>query len=320
MSRRFEMIDANGCSIRAAVEGEGPLVLMVHGWPESWYSWRHQMGPIAAAGYTAAAMDVRGYGGSSKPHEIEAYTMETIVGDVQAVADKLGGGKAILIGHDWGAPIVWNSALSDPGRFKAVAGLSLPFMGRGRKPFIDIARELFTDRGLFFYQIYYQDEGVVEAEVEADMHTALRKIYYSISGDAEPGSWPVDKKHGSPLLEGLTDPDPFPAWLTREDIDYLVAEFEGSGFRGPINRYRNHRRDFEWQEQFEGVTIDQPALFITGDRDMGTKMMGRDVESRMRQHVTDLRGYHVLEGCGHWTQQERPAEVTALLLDWLKGI
>lgn len=320
MPPRFELIDSNGCRIRAAVEGEGPLVLMVHGWPESWYSWRRQMGPIAAAGYTAAAIDVRGYGGSDKPHEIEAYDMETIVGDVQAVADRLGDGKAILIGHDWGAPIVWNSAWSDPARFPAVAGLSIPFMGRGRKAFIDIARELFTDKGLFFYQIYFQDEGVVEAEVEADMRTALRKIYYSISGDAPAGTWPLDKKHGDPLLKGLTDPDPFPPWLTNEDIDYLVEEFEASGFRGPINRYRNHRRDFQWQEQFEGRTIDQPALFITGDKDMGTRMMGRDVESRMRKHVTDLRGYHVLPGCGHWTQQERPAEVTALLLDWLKGI
>lgn len=320
MPPRFELIDSNGCRIRAAAEGEGPLVLMVHGWPESWYSWRHQLGPIAAAGYTAAAIDVRGYGGSDKPHEIEAYDMETIVSDIQAVADKLGDGKAILIGHDWGAPIVWNSAWSDPARFPAVAGLSIPFMGRGRKPFIDIARELFTDKGLFFYQIYFQDEGVVEAEVEADMRTALRKIYYSISGDAPAGTWPLDKQHGNPLLKGLTDPDPFPPWLTNKDIDYLVEEFEASGFRGPINRYRNHRRDFQWQEQFDGRTIDQPALFITGDKDMGTRMMGRDVESRMRKHVTDLRGYHVLAGCGHWTQQERPAEVTALLLDWLKGI
>lgn len=320
MPPQFQTIDSNGCPIRVAVEGEGPLVLMVHGWPESWYSWRHQMGPIADAGFKAAAIDVRGYGGSCKPHEIEAYSMETIVGDVQVVADQLGGGKAILIGHDWGAPIVWNSAWADPDRFPAVAGLSIPFMGRGKAPFIDIARQLFTDRGLFFYQIYFQDEGAVEAEVEADMRTALRKIYYSISGDAPEGAWPLDKKHGAPLLEGLIDPETFPAWLTSPDLDYLVAEFEGSGFRGPINRYRNHRRDFEWQEPLKDKTIDQPALFITGDRDMGTRMFGRDVELRMREWVTDLRGYHVLPGCGHWTQQERPKEVSALLVDWLKGI
>lgn len=320
MSPRFEMIDANGCAIRTAVEGEGPLVLMVHGWPESWYSWRHQMGPIAGAGYTAAAIDVRGYGGSDKPYPVEAYAMEQIVSDVQGVADQLGGGKAILIGHDWGAPIVWSSALTDPDRFPAVAGLSIPFMGKGKAPFIDIARKLFTDKGLFFYQIYFQDEGVVEAEVEADMRTALRKIYYAISGDAPPGAWPYDKKHGAKLLDGLVDPDAFPAWLTSEDIDYLVAEFEGSGFRGPINRYRNFHRDFAWMASFERQQIDQPSLFITGDRDMGTMMFGRDVETRIREHLTDLRGYHVLKGCGHWTQQERPAEVTDLLLEWLKGI
>ena len=200
MPPSFQTVDSSGCKIRVAVEGEGPLVLMVHGWPESWYSWRHQMGPIAAAGYKAAAIDVRGYGGSDKPHAVEAYAMETIVGDIQAVADELGGGKAILVGHDWGAPIVWSSAVVDPARFRAVAGLSIPYMGKGKAPFIDIARQLFTDNGLFFYQIYFQDEGVVEAEVEADMRTALRKIYYSISGDAPAGAWPLDKKHGAPLL------------------------------------------------------------------------------------------------------------------------
>ncbi len=320
MPHRFETVDANGCNIRVAAEGEGPLVLMVHGWPESWYSWRHQLGPIADAGFTAAAIDVRGYGGSDKPYPIEDYAMEHIVADVQAVADKLGGGKAILIGHDWGAPIVWSSALTDPLRFPAVAGLSIPFMGKGKAPFIDIARKLFTDNGLFFYQIYFQDEGVVEAEVEADMRSALRKIYYSISGDAPPGTWPHDKKHGAKLLDGLVDPQTFPSWLSAEDIDYLVNEFETSGFRGPINRYRNFHRDFEWMAQFDREKIDQPSLFITGDKDMGTMMFGRDVETRIREHLTDLRGFHVLPGCGHWTQQERPKEVTALLVDWLKGI
>ncbi len=320
MPPSFQTVDSSGCKIRVAVEGEGPLVLMVHGWPESWYSWRHQMGPIAAAGFKAAALDVRGYGGSDKPHAVEAYAMETIVGDIQAVADQLGGGQAILVGHDWGAPIVWSSAIVDPARFRAVAGLSIPYMGKGKAPFIDIARQLFTDNGLFFYQIYFQDEGVVEAEVEADMRTALRKIYYSISGDAPAGAWPLDKKHGAPLLEGLIDPETFPSWLTSADIDYLVSEFEGSGFRGPINRYRNFHRDFAWMAQVERSKIDQPALFITGDKDMGTLMFGRDVQTRMQEHVTDLRGYHVLPGCGHWTQQERPAEVTALLLEWLKGI
>lgn len=320
MAHVYRYVQSGDCRIRAAVEGAGPLVLMVHGWPESWYSWRHQMGPIAAAGYTAAAIDVRGYGGSDKPHAIEAYDMESIVRDVQAAADELGGGKAILIGHDWGAPIVWNSALIDPERFTAVAGMAIPYLGQGKAPFIEIAKKLFTDNGLFFYQIRIQDAGDVEAECEADVRSTLRKIYYSISGDAPPDAWPLDKKHGDGLLHRLVDPEKFPAWLTDEDIDFYVKEFEGSGFRGPFNRYRNFRRDFPYLSQFAERKIEQPALFISGAQDMALKMFGRDVEPRMREVVTDLRGYHLIDNCGHWTQQEKPNEVNRLLLEWLKGI
>jgi pimeloyl-ACP methyl ester carboxylesterase len=317
MQQNFEHVQSGNVRLRVAVEGAGPLVLMVHGWPESWYSWRHQMGPIAAAGFKAAAMDVRGYGGSDRPHPVEAYDMATMVSDVQAVADALGGGKAILIGHDWGAPIVWNSAVADPRRFSAVAGLSIPWVGRGSAPFIDIARKLFTDNGKFFYQIYIQDEGVAEAELEADVRGGLRKLYYAISGDAPEGAWPADKRHGETLLQGLLDPPVFPAWMTAADIDYFVAEFERSGFRGPFNRYRNFHRDFAWSAQFGEAKVTQPALFITGDRDMGTKMFGSGLEPRVRQAVPNLSGFHVLPGCGHWTQQERPEDTNRLLVDWL---
>ncbi len=320
MMRHFEKIRSGDIEIRVAVEGEGPLVLMVHGWPESWYSWRHQMTPIAKAGFRAAAMDVRGYGGSDRPWPIEAYDMKSVVSDVQAVADALGGGRAILIGHDWGAPIVWNSALVDPGRFSAVAGLAIPYLGRGKAPFIDNAREIFTKKGHFFYQIYIQDEGVAEAELEADVRTGLRKIYYALSGNIPPGTWPADKKHGDSLLHRLVDPDVFPAWMSAEDMDYFVREFEQSGFRGAFNRYRNFHRDFEWLGAWAETPISQPSLFITGEDDSAIKMFGRDVEPRMREWVTDLRGFHVLPGCGHWTQQEKPAEVNALLLDWLREI
>jgi pimeloyl-ACP methyl ester carboxylesterase len=320
MAHAYRYVQSGDCRIRAAVEGSGPLVLMVHGWPESWYSWRHQMGPIAAAGYTAAAIDVRGYGGSDKPYPIEAYDMESIVKDIQAVADELGGGKAILIGHDWGAPIVWNSALIDPARFIAVAGMAIPYLGQGKAPFIDIARKLYTENGLFFYQIRIQDVGDVEAECEADVRSTLRKIYYGICADAAPGSWPLDKKHGDGLLHRLVDPEKFPAWLSDEDIDFYVKEFEGSGFRGPFNRYRNFHRDFPYLQQFADRKIEQPALFITGAQDMAIRMFGREVEPRMRELVPDLRGYHLIENCGHWTQQEKPAEVNKLLLEWLKTL
>jgi pimeloyl-ACP methyl ester carboxylesterase len=317
----FRTIDAGAVTLRAAVEGEGPLVVMVHGFPESWYSWRDQIGPVAQAGWQVAAIDVRGYGGSDKPQAIEAYDMEALTGDVAGVIDALSpDGTAVLIGHDWGAPIVWNTALSRPRKIRAVAGLSVPFMGVPQRPFTEIFKEAFTDKGHFFYQAWFQNVGPPEAEAEADVRGFLRKFYYGICGDAPDGSWP-QKPHGATLLEGMVDPEPFPAWLTDEELDYYVGEFERSGFRGPISRYRNHERDFAWLQQFKGRKLEMPTLLIGGDRDPAFNGFGRipDPSAFMRQHVTDLRA-HVLPGCGHWTQQERPAEVTAILLDWLKGL
>ncbi len=320
MAHEFRYVQSGDQSIRVAVEGEGPLVLMVHGFPESWYSWRRQLGPVAAAGFTAAAIDVRGYGGSSKPHPVEAYDMASLIADNQAVADALGGGKAILVGHDWGAPIVWNTAWADTQRFTAVCGMSIPHMGHGSAPMIDVARKMFTENGLFFYMVYFQDEGVAEAEFEADVRDTIRRIYFNWSGDAPDGGWPFGKKHGEPFLPGMADPKKFPGWLSEADIDYLVKEFEGSGFRGPLNRYRNFHRDFAASSRFAGKKIEQPALFMAGDRDMGIRMFGREVETRMRDHFADLRGFHMIEGAGHWNQQEKPEETTRLLLDWLKSL
>jgi pimeloyl-ACP methyl ester carboxylesterase len=319
MAHDFRYVKSGEHSLRVAVEGSGPLVLMVHGFPESWAVWKHQLGPIAKAGFTAAALDVRGYGGSSKPHAVEAYDMASIVGDLQAVADELGGGKAILIGRDWGAPIVWNAALNDPQRFTAVAGMSIPHMGHGQAPLIDIVRKMFTENGVFFYMIYFQDEGVAEKEFEANVRDAIRRIYFTWSADATPG-WPMGKKHGEPFLPGMNDPGKLPAWMTEEELDYLVKEFEGSGFRGPLNRYRNFHRDFASASRHAGKKIEQPALFMAGAADMGIRMFGQGVEERMRNHFADLRGFHIIEGAGHWNQQEKPEETNRLLIDWLKGL
>lgn len=318
----FRTIDAGEVKLRCAIEGEGPLVVMVHGFPESWFSWRHQIGPIAAAGFTACAIDVRGYGGSDKPEPIEAYAMAHMTADVAGVARALQPGRpAILIGHDWGAPIVWYTALTRPEQVAAVAGLSVPYAGVPTRPFTEIFNELYTAKNRFFYQAWFQKVGPPEAEAEADVRGFLRKFYYGISGEAPEGSWP-QKAAEATLLEGMVDPDPFPAWLSDDELDYYVGEFERSGFRGPINRYRNHERDFEWLQAFKDRKIGQPSLLIGGDRDPAFNGFGRiaDPGAVMAQHATDLRGVHVLSGCGHWTQQERPAEVTRLLLDWLKEL
>ncbi|HLK23570.1 MAG TPA: alpha/beta hydrolase [Caulobacteraceae bacterium] len=318
----FRTVDAGEVKLRCAVEGEGPLVVMVHGFPESWYSWRHQMTPVAEAGFTACAIDVRGYGGSDKPHPVAAYAMEHMVRDVTGVIDALSPGRsAVVVGHDWGAPIVWNTALTRPDKVRAVAGLSVPYTGVPTRSFRELFEELFTSRGRFFYQHYFQAEGVAERELERDVRNGLRRFYYAISGDAPDGTWPTDKPVGATLLERLPDPDPFPAWLTPEDLDYFVGEFEQSGFRGPINRYRNHDADFLWLQQFEGRRIRQPALFIGGERDLVLSMMGRrDIVGAMKSELPNLRTADILPGCGHWTQQERPAEVNQRLVEWLKGL
>jgi pimeloyl-ACP methyl ester carboxylesterase len=318
----FKTVNVGDVSLRCAIEGTGPLVVMVHGFPESWFSWRHQIGPIAAAGFTACAIDVRGYGGSDKPRPVSAYSMEHLVGDVAGLIEALAPGeRAVLIGHDWGAPIVWNSALVRPDRVRAVAGLSVPYLGVGARSFRAVFEENFTAKGRFFYQAYFQDEGVAEAELEANVRDSLRRFYFAISGEARAGDWPTDKPHGAPLLQGLKDPDPFPAWLPPADLDYFVGEFEQSGFRGPLNRYRNHDRDFAWLQTFAGRKIEQPALFIGGERDPVLTMLGRgDLLAMMRAQVPDLRGADVLPGCGHWTQQERLLEVNERLLAWLAGL
>ena len=314
----FRMIDTGRLRLRAAVEGTGPLVIMVHGFPESWYSWRHQIGPIAAAGFTACAIDVRGYGGSDKPLPVEAYSMQAIVGDVVGVARALSPDQpAILVGHDWGAPIVWNSAFTHPEQFRAVAGLSVPFTGAPSRPFTEIYEEHFTAKGLFFYQHYFQAEGVAEAELEADVRKFLRTMLYATSGEAPDNAWRA-KPVGSKFLDGMPQPDQLPAWLTETDLDYYTTEFERSGLRGPLNRYRNHLADYEWLKNWAGKTLDQPCLYIGGSRDPATTLFGTvpDPIALMRHFAPRVEG-HILEGCGHWTQQERPAEVTALLLDWL---
>ena len=318
---QLRQVDTGEVTLRCAIEGPepgtAPLAILVHGFPESWYSWRHQLGPIAEAGFTACAIDVRGYGGSDKPAEIADYAMEHIVTDLVGLKMALHPDQAaVLIGHDWGAPIVWNTALTHPEHFRAVAGMSVPFAGVPKRPFTEVFREHFTSKGKFFYQEYFQEPGVAEAEAEADPREFVQRMMYSISGDVAPGNY-FDKPHGATFLEGLPDPQPVD-WLTEADLDYYEGEFRGSGFRGPLNRYRNHERDYEWLRQFDGRRIEQPSLFIGGSRDPATFLFGAvtDPVALMRMFAPKVEG-HIVEGAGHWIQQERPAEVNALLLDWL---
>jgi pimeloyl-ACP methyl ester carboxylesterase len=319
-SPHFQQIRTNGIQVRAVVEGEGPLCILVHGWPESWYSWRHQIEPLVAAGYRVCVPDVRGYGGSDKPNAVEAYDLASLTGDVVGLIDALGAEQAILIGHDWGAPIVWATSILHRARVRAAIGLSVPHFGRGFQPAIDTLRQIYANR--FFYQIYFQEPGPAERELEADVRTALRKIYFGASGDLsddERGSV-SQKPAGAGMLEGMTNPARLPAWLTEQDLDYYVAEFEQSGFRGPLNRYRNYERDFAALPQLD-EKISQPALFITGTRDPVLHFMpGFDLLAFISPMYEDLRGKITIEGIGHWTQQESPQAVNRAILDFVRSL
>ena len=314
---QFETLETNGVRLRVALAGSGPLVVLVHGWPESWYSWRHQIPALVAAGYRIAAPDVRGYGGSDKPAEIPAYSLKTLAGDVTGLVPALGEKSAIFIGHDWGAPIVWNAALFFPERVRAVAGLSVPHTGRGPLPSIQLMQRMH--RGRFFYQLYFQTPGVAEAEFEADVRTALRKVYYWASGDFARSGIKIDKPADATMLQGLPDPQPFPAWLSEADLDYYTGEFQRSGFRGPLNRYRCSEIDWADQEPFKDAKITQPAAFIAGTLEPVLRFLpGVDMVELMKKAMADLRLVEMIEGGGHWIQQEKPAETTAALLKFLK--
>jgi pimeloyl-ACP methyl ester carboxylesterase len=320
-SVEFRTITSGGVRLQAAVAGSGPLIVLVHGFPEAWCSWRHQIGPLVQAGYTVCAMAVRGYDPSDAPAEIADYAMEAMVGDVVAWVESLSpGAPAVVVGHDWGAAIAWTTALVRPDRVRAVAGFSVPYLGQPERPAIDTFREQFTAQGRFFYIVRFQDVGAAEAELEADVRGGLRRFYYALAGEAPDGTWPLDKPHGATLLDRLPDPERFPAWLPRAVEDRYVEAFTRSGFFGPISRYRNWERDFEWLKPHRGRTIDQPALFLAGDRDLVVKWTPGDLGDHMRPHVPQIEAPPLLPGCGHWTQQERPAETSAALLGWLRRV
>ncbi|OKI05864.1 alpha/beta hydrolase [Kitasatospora xanthocidica] len=305
----------NGVRLHYAEQGEGPLVLLLHGFPESWYSWRHQFAPLAEAGYRVVAPDQRGYARSEQPERIDAYTLLHLVGDVTALIAALGEEKAVVVGHDWGAPVAWAAAALRPDLVRGVAGLSVPPLPAGPGT-LSAARENF---GEGFYQIYFQEPGRADAELAADVKSSLRRILCGIQPDGEPRPWIVPE--GKKLLDTVPEPESLPDWLTDEDLDVFAADYARHGehaFTGGLNWYRNIDRNSELMTAFVGQRIDVPALFVVGERDLVNAMIAPEAVQYLLTHLTPRLHRHVrLPDTGHWTQQERPAEVTEALLDFL---
>jgi pimeloyl-ACP methyl ester carboxylesterase len=302
--------------IHLVEQGEGPLVLLVHGFPESWYSWRHQLPALAAAGYRAVAVDVRGYGRSSKPGEVAAYRMLELVEDNVAVVRALGAETAVVVGHDWGSVIAANSALVRPEVFTAVGLLSVPYAPRGGPRPSEVFAGMGGDEE--FYVSYFQRPGRAESEIEPDVRGWLAGIYAALSADTMPAPGRPDPHF---VTRGGRLRDRFPAgvlpsWLTRDDLDVYAGEFERTGLSGALNRYRNMDRDWADLAPWDGAPITQPSLFAGGGRDASTTWLADAIDA----YPTTLPGLvssHILDGCGHWVQQERPQEVNRLLTDWL---
>jgi pimeloyl-ACP methyl ester carboxylesterase len=314
-------IETNGIRMHLAEAGSGPLVLLCHGFPESWYSWRHQIAALATAGFHAVAPDMRGYGQSDRPEAIDQYTLLHLIGDMVGLVDGLGEKTAVIAGHDWGAPVAWTAAQLRPDRFHAVIGLSVPFRPRG--PVRPTTAMPQTDDAVW-YQLYFQEPGIAEAEYDNNVRPVFRSGLIAISGDAPPGTRPfgmVSRNGGGLFGQGTKTPPPLPAWLSEADVDFYTAEFTRTGFRGGLNWYRNIDRNWELLAAFAGVPVSVPALYIAGDRDPVVRFPGMDrLIPNLAQVVPQLRGSIMLAGCGHWTQQERPAEVNAAMIEFLRGL
>jgi pimeloyl-ACP methyl ester carboxylesterase len=317
---KHRVVDARGTRIHLVEQGTGPLVLLVHGFPESWYSWRHQLPVIAEAGFRAAAIDVRGYGRSAAPLEIEAYGMLRHVNDNLGVVEALGEQTAIIVGHDWGSPIAANSALLRPDVFRAAALMSVPYSPPGRRRPTEAFAEMGGEEE--FYINYFQEPGRAEAEAELDVRAWLLGFYIGASGDAvrpADGGTIGTVRKGGMLRDRFVIPDELPAWLTEADVDFYTAAFEEKGFRGALNRYRNVDRDWLDLQPWSQQPITVPSLFIGGERD-GPTIWGQRAIERFPETLPELRGSHILAGCGHWVQQERAAEVNEILVGWLTGL
>lgn len=316
----FRFIETNGIRMRIAEAGdEGPLVLLAHGWPESWYSWRHQLTALSEAGYRVVAPDMRGYGETDAPPDVEAYNIEQLALDMVGVLDELGEERAVIMGHDWGSIVAWNSVLLHPERFSGLVAMSVPYGGRAPSSPLEGWQSRFGDN--FYYILYHQEPGVAEAEYDADPRGLLSRLYLSPESQREPPEVTDPLRSAGGWIPRLGAPRELPEWLTDADLDYYVSQFEEAGFRGGVNYYRNFHRNWEITPQLAETPVGVPTLFVAGARDV--VIAGADqaaLTARMSPVVPDLRGVVLLPGAGHWVQQERAKETNTAVLEFLAGL
>jgi epoxide hydrolase A/B len=313
---RTRTVQTRSLRMHVHEQGEGPLVILCHGFPELGATWRHQLRALAEAGYHAVAPDQRGYGLTESPARVEAYTILHLVGDVIALMDALEAPRAVLVGHDWGAPVVWNTAMLRPDRVAAVVGMSVPAGRRSPVPTTEAMRRAFGDQ---YYQLYFQTPGVAEKELERDPRETFVRLLYGASGDVAPERrW---NPTGGGFLGGaaLPPPDGLPSWIEPAHLDELAATFARTGFAGGLAWYRNHDRNWELMAPFEGARIQPPAMYMIGDADAGYPVS----QARMRampELVPNLKQTLVLPGVGHWLGEERPEEVNRALIGFLRDL
>ncbi|MEM8769915.1 MAG: alpha/beta hydrolase, partial [Pseudomonadota bacterium] len=317
---RFHEIESNGITMRVAEMGEGPAVLLAHGWPESWYSWRNQIKALADAGYRALAPDMRGYGGTDAPEDVASYNLFELAADMVGVLDALEIETATMVGHDWGAPVATHTVLVYPERFNGLVLMSVPYGGRSPVNPLDAMRAQAGDN--FFYMVYHNEAGgVAEAEYDSDPRGFLSRIYQSPASPRHPPEVTDPKRAAGGWIPRLGEPLGLPDWLREEDLDYYVSQFEQAGFRGGVNYYRNFDRNWQMTEEQGSAPVTVPTLFIAGEADLVIGgASSEQLAAQMAETVPMLKNIVLLPGIGHWVQQEAPEATNAAMLEFINGL